>query len=82
MTDLSQGKLILQNEVDGMEHIFDIKGTGKRPLALEHIIIDCQVGEVTNKPIIVPNYTPSLLTFKVSLFFDFLNMKVFSERVH
>ncbi|KAI4554281.1 hypothetical protein MJG53_019580 [Ovis ammon polii x Ovis aries] len=60
------GKLILQNEVDGMEHIFDIKGTGKRPLALEHIIIDCQVGEVTNKPIIVPNYTPSLLTFKVS----------------
>ncbi|XP_052518697.1 cilia- and flagella-associated protein 47 [Budorcas taxicolor] len=60
------GKLILQNEVDGMEHIFDIKGIGKRPLALEHIIVDCQVGEVTNKPIIVPNYTPSLLTFKVS----------------
>ncbi|MXQ98946.1 hypothetical protein E5288_WYG015975 [Bos mutus] len=60
------GKLILHNEVDGMEHIFDIKGIGKRPLALEHIIIDCQVGEMTNKPIMVPNYTPSILTFKVS----------------
>uniref|UniRef100_A0AAA9SCT4 Calponin-homology (CH) domain-containing protein n=1 Tax=Bos taurus TaxID=9913 RepID=A0AAA9SCT4_BOVIN len=60
------GKLILQNEVDGMEHIFDIKGIGKRPLALEHIIIDCQVGEMTNKPIMVPNCTPSILTFKVS----------------
>ncbi|XP_006066483.4 cilia- and flagella-associated protein 47 [Bubalus bubalis] len=60
------GKLILQNEVDGMEHIFDIKGIGKRPLALEHIIVDCQVGEVTNKPIMVPNYTRSILTFKVS----------------
>ncbi|XP_020737338.2 cilia- and flagella-associated protein 47 [Odocoileus virginianus] len=60
------GRLILQNEVDGMEHIFDIKGIGKRPLALEYITIDCQVGEVTNKHIIVPNYTPSILTFKVS----------------
>eukprot|EP00069_Balaena_mysticetus_P018654 bmy_11514T0 len=60
------GKLTLQNEVDGMEHIFDIKGIGKRPLALEHITIDCQVGEITNKPIMVPNYTTSILTFKVS----------------
>uniref|UniRef100_A0A8C6DN97 Cilia and flagella associated protein 47 n=1 Tax=Moschus moschiferus TaxID=68415 RepID=A0A8C6DN97_MOSMO len=59
------GKLILQNEVDGMEHIFDIKGIGKRPLALEHITVDCQVGEVANKPIIVPSYTPNILTFKV-----------------
>ncbi|OWJ99562.1 hypothetical protein Celaphus_00010029, partial [Cervus elaphus hippelaphus] len=60
------GRLILQNEADGMEHIFDIKGIGKRPLALEYITVDCQVGEVTNKHIIVPNYTPSILTFKVS----------------
>ena len=81
MADLSQGRLILRNEVNGMEHIFDIKGVGKRPLALEYITVDCQVGEVTNKHIMVPNYTQSILTFKVSLFV-FFNLKVFSERVH
>ncbi|XP_029785500.1 cilia- and flagella-associated protein 47 [Suricata suricatta] len=59
------GKLTLQNEADGMEHVFDIKGIGKRPVALEHIIIDCQVGEVTNKHLIVPNYTNTIQTFKV-----------------
>ncbi|XP_039112210.1 cilia- and flagella-associated protein 47 [Hyaena hyaena] len=60
------GKLTLQNETDGMEHVFDIKGIGKRPLALEHIVIDCQVGEVTYKSIMVPNYTKTIQTFKVS----------------
>ncbi|KAB0341518.1 hypothetical protein FD754_018444, partial [Muntiacus muntjak] len=67
------GRLILQNEVDGMEHIFDIKGVGKRPLALEYITVDCQVGEVTNKHIIVPNYTPSVLTFKCILSLTSMN---------
>lgn len=71
MADLSQGKLTLQNEVDGMEHIFDIKGIGRRPLALEHITVDCQVGEITNKPIMMPNYTTSILTFKVRFWFGF-----------
>uniref|UniRef100_A0A8B7WHZ5 Cilia- and flagella-associated protein 47-like n=1 Tax=Castor canadensis TaxID=51338 RepID=A0A8B7WHZ5_CASCN len=60
------GKLLLRNEVDGMSYIFDINGIGKKPLALEHIIVDCKVGNVTNKSILVPNYTKSLLTFKVS----------------
>nr|XP_060492229.1 cilia- and flagella-associated protein 47 [Panthera onca] len=60
------GRLIVQNEADGMEYVFDIKGIGKRPLALEHIIINCQVGEMTNKPIMVPNHTKTIQTFKVS----------------
>ncbi|XP_030882467.1 cilia- and flagella-associated protein 47 [Leptonychotes weddellii] len=60
------GRLTLQNEVDGMEYVFDIKGIGKRPLALEHITIDCQVGKMTNKPIMVPNYTKTIQTFKVT----------------
>lgn len=69
MVDLSQGRLTLQNEVDGMEYVFDIKGIGKKPLALEHITIDCQVGKTTNKPIMVPNYTKTIQTFKVRFFF-------------
>ncbi|XP_030107333.1 cilia and flagella-associated protein 47 isoform X1 [Mus musculus] len=60
------GKLTLQNEVDGMAHIVEIDGIGTKPIALDHIIIDCKVGKVTDKSIIVPNYTKSLLTFKVT----------------
>ncbi|XP_045850701.1 cilia- and flagella-associated protein 47 [Meles meles] len=60
------GRLTLQNEVDGMEYVFDIKGIGKKPLALEHITINCQVGKTTNKPIMVPNYTKTIQTFKVT----------------
>ncbi|KAL4693605.1 hypothetical protein H8957_002565 [Semnopithecus entellus] len=60
------GKLILQNEVDGMKHIFDIKGVGKKPSALEHITVECQVGNVTQKHITLPNLTNTALTFKVT----------------
>uniref|UniRef100_A0A8C9DPY6 Cilia and flagella associated protein 47 n=1 Tax=Prolemur simus TaxID=1328070 RepID=A0A8C9DPY6_PROSS len=60
------GKLVLQNEVDGMEHMFYIKGIGKKSLALEHIIMECEVGETTTRPIIVPNYTNSVLKFEVT----------------
>ncbi|KAI5939409.1 Cilia- and flagella-associated protein 47 [Manis javanica] len=60
------GRLILQNEVDGMEHVFEIKGVGKKPVALEHITVDCQVGNIANKPIMVPSCMNTALTFKVS----------------
>ncbi|XP_060231199.1 cilia and flagella-associated protein 47-like [Meriones unguiculatus] len=61
-----KGKLTLQNEVDGMEHIIEMDGTGTTPLALDHIVINCTVGKVTDKSIIVPNYTKRVLTFKVT----------------
>ncbi|EHB05835.1 Nucleoporin p54, partial [Heterocephalus glaber] len=59
------GKLTLQNKVDGMVHIIDIKGIGKKPLACGTIIMDCKVGDVANKSIIVPNYMRTILTFKL-----------------
>ncbi|XP_040859058.1 cilia- and flagella-associated protein 47 [Ochotona curzoniae] len=61
-----QGKLILQSEIDGMERFFAVTGIGKKPLALEHFIVKCQVGDVVNKSIIVPNKTRTILTFKVT----------------
>lgn len=64
---LSQGKLILQNETDGTEHIFSLKGIGKKPLALDHIVIDCQVRQNTQKVLMVPNFTKKKLTYKVNL---------------
>lgn len=48
-----------------MAHSIEIDGIGTKPIALDHIVIDCKVGNVTDKSIIVPNYTKSLLTFKV-----------------
>ncbi|XP_075056414.1 cilia- and flagella-associated protein 47 [Mixophyes fleayi] len=61
----STGKLMLQNETDGTEHIFGLKGIGQEPLALGHIVIDCQVRQITEKVLMVPNYTNDRLTFKV-----------------
>ncbi|XP_062039112.1 cilia- and flagella-associated protein 47 [Lepus europaeus] len=61
-----QGKFIIQNEIDGMESFFALIGIGKKPLALEHFIVKCQVGNVLNKSIIVPNQTRTILTFKVT----------------
>ncbi|XP_023596330.1 cilia- and flagella-associated protein 47 [Trichechus manatus latirostris] len=60
------GKLILQNEANGMEHIFDLKGIGRQPLALEHIVVNCRVGDMVNRPIMVPNYTKTIRTYKVT----------------
>ncbi|KAM3935444.1 cilia- and flagella-associated protein 47 [Leptodactylus fuscus] len=61
----STGTLILQNETDGTEHIFGLRGIGQEPLALDHIVIDCQVRQITQKVLMVPNYTNDRLTFKV-----------------
>ncbi|XP_075708861.1 cilia- and flagella-associated protein 47 isoform X2 [Rhinoderma darwinii] len=61
----STGILILQNETDGTEHIFGLRGIGQEPLALDHIVIECQVRQITQKVLMVPNYTNDRLTFKV-----------------
>uniref|UniRef100_A0A8C6RQF7 Cilia and flagella associated protein 47 n=1 Tax=Nannospalax galili TaxID=1026970 RepID=A0A8C6RQF7_NANGA len=60
------GKLTLQNEVDGMARVIEIVGIGTKPRALDHIVVNCEVGNVTDKSIIVPNYTKSHLTFEVT----------------
>ncbi|KAM4702008.1 cilia- and flagella-associated protein 47 [Discoglossus pictus] len=60
----SLGRLILQNETDGTEHIFGLKGIGQEPLALDHVVIDCQVRQITQKVLMVPNYTNRKLIFK------------------
>ncbi|KAJ1117902.1 hypothetical protein NDU88_006098 [Pleurodeles waltl] len=60
------GRLVLRNETDGTEHIFSLKGVGQNPVALDHIVINCKVKEVTQKVLMVPNYTNSMLTYKVA----------------
>ncbi|XP_078514036.1 cilia- and flagella-associated protein 47 [Lissotriton helveticus] len=63
---VTMGRLVLRNETDGTEHIFSLKGVGQNPVALDHIVICCQVKEVTQEVLMVPNYTNSMLTYKVS----------------
>nr|KAF6491875.1 cilia and flagella associated protein 47 [Molossus molossus] len=60
------GKLTLQNKIDGMEHVFIMKGIGKSPAAFEHIIANCRLGIPEDRTIMVPNYTKNIVTFKVS----------------
>ncbi|XP_044525149.1 cilia- and flagella-associated protein 47 [Gracilinanus agilis] len=60
------GSLKLRNQTDGIEHVFELRGIGKKPLPLDHAVIDCQVGKLTKKPIVVPNYTKDMLTYRVT----------------
>ncbi|XP_060129516.1 cilia- and flagella-associated protein 47 isoform X1 [Zootoca vivipara] len=60
------GKLILQNEADGTEHVFVLKGIATKPLALDYLAIECRVREITQKLIMVPNFTNEELHYKVS----------------
>ncbi|XP_006870220.1 PREDICTED: putative uncharacterized protein CXorf30 homolog [Chrysochloris asiatica] len=60
------GKVIVQNEVDGMQHIFDIRGIGRKPQALDHIIIDCQVGDLIHKTIMLSSFTKTAMTYTVT----------------
>ncbi|XP_078087998.1 cilia- and flagella-associated protein 47 [Mustelus asterias] len=62
---VTMGKLVLVNETDGTERIINLKGIGKRPVAVDHVMIDCQVRQITKKVLMVPNYTQTRLTCKV-----------------
>ncbi|XP_074889637.1 cilia- and flagella-associated protein 47 [Buteo buteo] len=63
---ITMGRLILRNDTAGTENFFSLKGIGKKPLAQDCIVIDCQVSKVTQKILWVPNYTKKKLTYKVS----------------
>ncbi|XP_027731257.1 cilia- and flagella-associated protein 47 [Vombatus ursinus] len=60
------GTLKLRNETDGIEQVFELKGIGKKPLPLDHAVIDCEVGKMTTKTMIVPNYTKDMMTYRVT----------------
>lgn len=54
-----------------MVYIVEIDGIGIKFIVLDYIIIDCKVGKVIDKFIIVFNYIKSFLIFKVRFFFFF-----------
>ncbi|KAK2527080.1 Cfap47 [Columba guinea] len=79
---ITKGKLILRNGATGTETIFILKGTGKKPLAQAHIVIDCQVAKITRKILWVPNYTNNKLTYKFSHFGFHIAYQIFRNRLH
>ena len=66
----SEGTLRLVNKTDGMEHCFSLSGFGGRPLALDHINVNCTVKRKTGYMVKVPNTTSRKQTFNVSKFSD------------
>ncbi|KAG2456403.1 CFA47 protein, partial [Polypterus senegalus] len=62
---ITLGKLTLQNYTDGTRQIFGLRGVGKKPLAFDHAVIDCRVGQLAQKVLMVPNFTQTRLICKV-----------------
>uniref|UniRef100_H2YRV7 Uncharacterized protein n=1 Tax=Ciona savignyi TaxID=51511 RepID=H2YRV7_CIOSA len=59
------GKLTIKNKSDGTEHLFNLRGVGGSPLALEHIKLNCKCREDFKYTVTVPNFAPHKLTYKV-----------------
>ncbi|XP_032362160.1 cilia- and flagella-associated protein 47 isoform X3 [Etheostoma spectabile] len=59
------GKLSLHNDCDGIEHVFTLRGVGEHPLPVDHLVLQCSVGQTTHAQIDVPNYSQNKLTLKV-----------------
>ncbi|KAA8579715.1 hypothetical protein FQN60_006808 [Etheostoma spectabile] len=63
--DIPLGKLSLHNDCDGIEHVFTLRGVGEHPLPVDHLVLQCSVGQTTHAQIDVPNYSQNKLTLKV-----------------
>ncbi|XP_031708292.1 cilia- and flagella-associated protein 47 [Anarrhichthys ocellatus] len=59
------GALSLHNDCDGTDYVFTLKGVGEPPLAVDHVVLQCSVGQTTHTQIAVPNYSQNKLTLKV-----------------
>ncbi|XP_072178621.1 cilia- and flagella-associated protein 47-like [Diadema setosum] len=60
------GKLMMQNTDDGTEHYFNLKGEGQKPLALDHVVIECQARQKVKRLIRVPNVTSKKMVYKAA----------------
>lgn len=60
-----QGKLTLNNELNGNVSVFILRGVGEHPLPEDHAMLHCPVGQTTHTQLNVPNYSQKKLTVKV-----------------
>jgi len=50
---------------DGTEHIFNLRGVGETPLALEHMTVRAKCRQQTKRTVVVPNFSPHSITYRV-----------------
>ncbi|XP_070567350.1 cilia- and flagella-associated protein 47-like [Ptychodera flava] len=60
----SSGKLVLHNVDNNTDHIFHLQGLGQKPLALDHITLQCQARQVVTQTIKVPNVTSNKMVYR------------------
>lgn len=68
-----EGKLTLTNTLDGNEQVYRLRGTGQKPLPLDHILIECPAKESATYTLQVPNVTKDKLTFQVKTDLDIVS---------
>ncbi|XP_013416633.1 cilia- and flagella-associated protein 47 isoform X1 [Lingula anatina] len=68
-----EGLLILKNKSDGTEHSFHLRGHAKKPLPLDHVVIQGEVKQTTEKTVQVPNVTRKKLTYRVQTDLPFVS---------
>ncbi|KAM9828926.1 cilia- and flagella-associated protein 47-like isoform 1-T1 [Syngnathus typhle] len=59
------GKLSLHNSLNGVDHVFTIRGVGERPLPVEYLVLRCPVGKTTHRQLSVPNYSRNAVLLQV-----------------
>ncbi|CAH1800026.1 unnamed protein product [Owenia fusiformis] len=68
-----QGKVLLKNTADNTEHVFHLSGQATKPLALEHIVINCEAKKSVGKQLVIPNVTKKKLAYRVESDIPFLS---------
>ncbi|XP_006822342.1 cilia- and flagella-associated protein 47-like, partial [Saccoglossus kowalevskii] len=58
------GKLLLHNIDNNTDHMFYLQGLGQKPLALDHIEMECLAGEKCSYDIKVPNVTFNKMVYR------------------
>ncbi|XP_048577373.1 cilia- and flagella-associated protein 47-like isoform X2 [Nematostella vectensis] len=69
----THGKLTLINTNDTTEQVYNLRGTGERPLALDNVLIECEARKTITRTLQVPNMTSKKLTLKVMTDLDIVS---------
>ncbi|XP_041462969.1 cilia- and flagella-associated protein 47-like isoform X1 [Lytechinus variegatus] len=59
------GKMMMLNTDDGTEHHFSLQGEGQKPLALDHVEVECEARQKIKRLIRVPNVTGRKMMYRV-----------------
>ncbi len=70
-----QGALVLNNQTDGTEHSYVLRGEAKKPLSLDNLAFECAVHEKVTRTLLIPNVTRRKLVYEVESDLPFVTGK-------